>query len=276
MTEEVKTEVKAEEKQEVKQTEVKTEEVKLSVHEQRAVDQGWQPLEEWKAAGHDEAEWRDARSFLDRGELLNRISSQSKEMKELRKALKTFEQHNKELAQAKFQEKLSTLKTAKKDALENGDAARVVELDEQIDLVRDGLAASKAEVVQEAIAPEVPPEFQRWVDRNTWYGQNNEMREFADQVGTAYARSNRDKTPVEVLKYVETRVKKAYPESFSNTARQSPSTVEGGSGVRAGGRAKSDPVSELPPEAVEVMNTLVRGGHMTKEEYIKQYNLKKG
>lgn len=279
MSEEIKTEVKTEEVKteetvETKQTEASAEPSPL---EKRATEQGWQPLEEWVAAGNAADDWRDARSFLDRGELLNRISQQSKEMKELRKTLKDFQEHNKKLAETKFKEKLDSLKVEKKEALESGDAARVVEIDEQIDLVRDTLAEHKAEAATpEPVTPEVPPEFQRWVDRNSWYAQNPEMREFADNIGTAYAKNNRNKTPVEVLQYVEQRVRKTYSEMFTNPARNAPNTVEAGSTRGAATRSKSDPAAALPPEAVEVMNRLVRSGVMTKEEYIKQYNTMKG
>jgi hypothetical protein len=242
----------------------------------RAAEQGWRPLEEWVEDGGDPAEWRDARSFLDRGELLNRISSQSKEMKELRKTLKAFEDLNKRLAETKFKEKLDELKVEKKEALEAGDAARVVELDEQMDMVKDSLAESKAStLVKEEAAPEIHPDFQRWVDKNSWYGQNNEMREFADSIGIAYAKSNRGKSPAEVLTYVEGRVKKAYSEMFENQRREAPNAVETGGGTRKIGNKRSGPSeADLPPEAVEVMQTLVKGGHMTKDEYIKQYFLK--
>lgn len=236
--------------------------------EKRAIEQGWRPLEEWDG---DEADWRDARAFLDRGELLNRISSQSKEMKELRKTLKAFEDLNKRLADQKFAEKLHTLKAAKKEALESGDAGRVVELDEQIDVVKDAAAANKAaSIVQEPAAGDQHPEFQKWMEKNSWYAQNDEMRMFADNVGTAFARNNRDKTPQEVLKYVENRVKRAYSDMFMNSKRDEPSKVEGGS-VRSAPSKKGE--YQLSPEEEQVCSTLVRSGHMTREEYIKQLKL---
>lgn len=274
---EAKTEEKPVEKVEEKQSEEKA--LELSPMEARASEQGWKPKEVWVAEGGDADEWRDARSFLDRGELLNRISTQNKEMKELRKELKAFAEHNKQLAATKFKEKMESLKEEKMAALEAGDAKRVVELDEQIDTTRDAMAANKADLEASKVAPaagEIPPEFQRWMDNNSWYGQDAEMREFADQVGTAYAKANRTKSPGEVLKYVEQRVRKAYGEKFSNAKRTEPNTVESGSARVATRKPVADKEADLPPEALEVMNTLVKGGHMTKEEYIKQYNLKKG
>lgn len=250
-----------------------TETKEHSAVEKQAMEQGWRPQDEWDG---DPAEWRDARSFLDRGELLTRISQQSKEMKRLRETLKAFEAHNKQLAETKFTEKLNSLKVEKKEALEAGDAARVVELDEQIDLVKDSLAENKAStIVTDEAAPEVHPAFTQWVEKNNWYAQNAEMRAFADEIGTAHAKTNRDKTPQEVLKWVENRVKMTYKDHFLNSNRETPNRVEGGEGIR-----KQTPVkrghseADLPPEAREVMNTLVRSGTMTKDEYVKQYFIK--
>lgn len=246
------------------------EEKKLTEVEYRAAEQGWKPLEEWTESGGDAGEWRDARAFLDRGELLNRISSQSKEMKELRKTLRAFEDLNKKLAETKFNDKLVELKEAKKQALEAGDAGRVVDLDEQIDVTKDALAENKAQTIVKEETPDMHPEFQRWVEKNSWYGQNDEMRMFADNVGTSFAKMNRDKTPQEVLKYVENRVKRAYADQFMNTRREEPSKVEGG----ATRRAATKPTDySLSAEEEQVMNTLVRGGHMTRDEYIKQLKL---
>jgi hypothetical protein len=221
---EIPGEKKPEAKVETAAGDVETKE--LTEVEKRASEQGWRPLEEWDG---DPADWRDARQFLDRGELLNRISAQSKEMKELRKTLKAFEDLNKKLADTKFNEKLQELKAAKAEALESGDAKRVVAIDDQIDVTKDAMAANKAStIVQEPQNADQHPEFQRWVDKNSWYAQNEEMRMFADNVGTSFARMNRDKTPQEVLKYVENRVKRAYRDMFMNERREEPSKVEGG------------------------------------------------
>jgi hypothetical protein len=241
----------------------------LTEVEKRAAEQGWRPLAEWDG---DAADWRDARQFLDRGELLNRISAQSKEMKELRKTLRAFEDLNKKLADTKFNEKLQELKVAKAEALESGDAKRVVEIDDQIDVTKDAMAANKATAIVSDAPAEQNPEFQRWVDKNSWYAQNEEMRMFADNVGTSFARMNRDKTPQEVLKYVENRVKRAYRDMFMNERREEPSKVEGGS---TRGNGKPSTSYSLTAEEEQVMNTLVKGGHMTKDEYIKQLKLLK-
>lgn len=272
MSEELKQEVQEKQTDKAPEASAPSQEKEYSPLERQALEQGWKPQEEWEG---DPNEWRDARSFLDRGELLTRISQQSKEMKELRKTLKAFEDLNKKLAETKFVEKLDSLKVAKKEALEAGDAARVVELDEQIDLVKDSIAENKASEIVRDAAPEVPPEFQRWVEKNSWYAHNDEMRMFADNVGTSFARMNRDKSPAEVLKYVEARVKKAYSDMFENPARSAPSKVADSS-VRGAARSKmADREAELPDEARQVMNTLVRSGTMTKEEYMKQYFLTK-
>lgn len=273
MAEDIKAEVKDdvlknnEEKVEV----VDTEQEAPDPVETRAREQGWRPLTEWEG---EPADWRDARTFIDRGEFMSRISSQSKEIKKLQTTLKAYEDLNKKLAETKFNEKLAELKTAKVKALEDGEAGRVVELDEQIDMVRDSIAEHKASIPEpEVAAAELHPEFQRWVDKNSWYAQNAEMREFADALGTAYAKANRSKSPTEVLTHVEGRVKKAYSEMFANTKREAPQAVEGGEGTRRTTRGKGFTEADLPADARRVMDTLVSGGHMSKDEYLKQYAL---
>jgi hypothetical protein len=72
------------------------------------------------------------------------------------------------------------------------------------------------------------------------------------------------------LKYVENRVRRAYSDQFTNSKRESPTRVEGGTTRTSSGKRDD---FELPPEAAQVMRTLVRSGTMTEAEYIKQYKL---
>ncbi len=233
--------------------------------EEKAREQGWRPIEEWDG---DPDEWRDARAFLDRGELLSRISSQSKELKELRKVTQALADHNKKVDEAAYERALETLKSQKLEALENAEHKRVLEIDEQISEMRDQYASQKANrMIQGASAPEVHPELAKWIDSNQWYAQNTELRTAADAIGTAYAAANPDLSPSEVLKHVEQKVKRLYPENFKNTRREEPSAVEGNS-RRTTGRTQSTEI-ELSDDERRVMNVLIKGGHITKEKYLK-------
>jgi Zn-finger nucleic acid-binding protein len=256
MTEDVKVETTADVEQPV------TNEV-----ERKAAEQGWRPLDEWEG---DPAEWRDARTFLDRGELLDRISSQSRKLKEVQTAMRSMEEHNRKLAEAAAKEQLDEYRARKKEALENNDAEAVVVLDEKIDEVKDTISELKTQKELPAASGEPHPQFVSWVERNSWYAQDAEMRDFADSVGHTFAKRNVGLEPAKVLEYVEKQVKRAYAEKFTNTQRERPSMVETGGGQRKQTVPKAKDDITLSEEETGVMRNLIRGGHITEEEYKKQ------
>ncbi len=241
----------------------------LSSMEQRAIEMGWRPKEEFDG---DEDDFIDAKEFVRRKPLFDKIDHQNKELKEVKKALKVLNEHHQKVKESEFKAALNYLKEQKKLALSEGDADKLIEIDEQI-------VEAKAKQTQEAQAEKQQsnqphPEFIQWVQANDWYAKDAEMRMTADQIGTAYAASNPDKDPREVLDYVKTRIRKLYSEKFTNPNRDKPSAVEGSSRQPVGKPASKEyPLSE---EEKKVMHTFVRQGIMTKEQYIDQLKQIKG
>lgn len=274
MTEEIKQEAQTEETTKVSTTETPKEiqtDAQLSKAEEKALARGWKPKDQWDG---DPDEWRDAQSFLDRGEFLKHISDQNKQIKELLAGQRAMAEHNRKLAEVALREQLTELRAQKKQALENNDADAIVEIEAKIDEVKDKVAETKAVEVREGAAGGVnltpPPEFQQWVERNGWYAQNSEMRDFADALGTAYARNNPGKTPIEVLSHVERKVKQAY-NLGTNPNRERPSTVEAGTGTRkASKQTVTDNDVELTDTERKVMQTFISQGLLTEAEYKKQ------
>jgi len=95
-------------------TEVPGEAKPLSRIQEEAINQGWVPKEEF--AG-EEDEFIDAAEFVRRGELFRKIESQSKEMKELRKALNGLAGHNAKIREVEYKRAVDDLKAQKKTAL---------------------------------------------------------------------------------------------------------------------------------------------------------------
>jgi hypothetical protein len=72
----------------VEEKEVVTETpVELSPDEQRAMEHGWRPKEEWEG---DPEDWVSAREFNRRGELFARIAKYGNENKEMRDSFTTL------------------------------------------------------------------------------------------------------------------------------------------------------------------------------------------
>lgn len=240
---------------------VKTEEApQLSEEEQLAMERGWRPKEEFEG---DVKKWVSAEEFLRRGELFEKIDSMGRDLRETKKALKMLQAHNEKLREHEINATVRALKERKKQAYEEGNHDELIEIDDQLLNLREEAKAEKIAKEQEQAQPD--PRFVQWVGRNSWYTQDQELRNFGDEVGVIYARNNPDKSPDEVLMYVEKRVRTAYPEKFTNPNRMKPSSVSTGSAPRS---PKSTEEYQLSEDERRVMNTFVRQGIMTKEEYI--------
>jgi len=236
--------------------------------EDRAREQGWRPKEEFDG---DPSKWVSAETFVAKGELIDRIEALGKKLKDSEKTIGMLKEHHTKVKETEFKRAVEFLKSQKKAAYENGDVDKIIEIDEKIAEVRETQKAQAAAEVEPTVN-EPHPDFQSWVSENRWYEKNSEMRADADAFGEAYARNNPSKTPSEVLKYVTEKIKRTYKEEFENPNRSRPSGVEGG-GTRQG---TSRDTFTLTEEETRVMNTFVRNGVMTKEEYLKEVKAMRG
>jgi tetratricopeptide (TPR) repeat protein len=234
--------------------------------EQTAIEQGWRPKDEWQG---DESKWRDAKEFVERGELYSKIDTMGRDLKDTKKALKMLQEHHSKLKEVEYNKALTELKAAQKKNLEAGDADAYLETTE---LLTDLKAEQKArEVYQEQMPEQVDPRFTAWVDKNPWYAKEPAMKKHADLIGEVYARQNPDLDPVEVLQYVTREIKEKFKDKFVNPNRAK-QTVEGGSGSAPTSKTKF----ELTADEVKVMNTFIRTGAMTKEQYIEEVKAMRG
>lgn len=254
MTEQVKTE-------EVKtQVEEKIEAPALTEIEQRAVEKGWRPREEYDG---DPDRWRSAETFLALEEPIKRIEQQSKELKQIRNVLAEFKQHHTKVKEAEYERALKVLQKQKNQAMIDGEHEKFFELEEQIDEVK----AEKEEIVKEAARP-IPqeqgpaPEFQAWVSRNKWYSDEPEMRRKADKIGLGYATSG--DSPDEVLRQVEQDIRRMYPEKFKNAAASRAAAVEA---PTRSGRSPDAGKDDLDEDQRRVMRRFVEQGVITEEQY---------
>ena len=242
--------------------------VEISPIEQKALDMGWRPKDDFDGPEED---FIDAKEFVRRKPLFDKIEQQSKEVKALRRTLEEFKEHYTKVEEAQYKKALAALKEQRKDALKDGDGDRFEALDDQIKEAEQEVAQIRAvrETTPETPAQE-PAEFINWKRVNTWYTQNQDMRGFADDYGTSLAR--RGIPPDEVLKRVTEAVRKQFPEKFVNKNKQSAPDVESSKG-RSTGRSES---YELTETERKIMNDFVRQGVMTKDEYIASLKQVKG
>lgn len=229
---------------------------------------GWVPLEEWQG---DPEDWTDAKEFVKRGELFHKISSQSGEIKELKKAINGLMEHHQKVKETEFTRALEYLKQQKKSALEEGDADKLLAVDEAIDTLKAEKQEAQAEKkVEKKEGP--TPFFVQWVHNNQWYLKDPELREYADELGVGiYNRAGGQIDENELYRRVRDRVLKAFPEKFKGQGTKTPA-VEGSGTSRP---SKAD-TFKLTEDEERVMKTFVRSGIMTKEQYIADLKSVKG
>ena len=247
-----------------------SQEVILSPVETKAADQGWKPKEEWVAEGGDPDEWRSAREFVDRGELLKQIHNQNRKLKQIEQGHDALKQHHSTVYEKAYKDAVASLKAQRRAAMIDGDLDAVDIIEEQIEETKAEYQSEQAKIKQQPVRPD--PQFVAWVDRNTWYETNEDLREFADFKGISYAKKHPGIEPAAVLKHVEEEVKKKFPEEFG-VRRAAPSPVAGVDKTSRKGAADSFELTEIEES---IMKNLVRSKTMTKEEYIKELKKVRG
>lgn len=246
------------------QTEVAAPE--LTPMEQRALEQGWVPQDEWQG---DPDDWRPAKEYVDRGELLKSISELKRELRLQKEGVQEFRKHHEQVKELAYKQALADLRAQKKAALESGDADAVIEIDEQIADTREKQKAVEAPKPQ---TPQEPNEvFVKWEQRNGWYRNDRAMKAVADEIARDLV--NRGESDVSrILTEVDKEVRKAFPAKFENPRRAGAPAVEGNSSTR---RTPKDEVVLTDVEK-QIMNKILKTGAITKEKYLEEFKARQG
>ncbi len=242
-------------------------EVQLSEIEQKALDMGWRPKEEFDGAEED---FIEAKEFVRRKPLFDKIEQINRSNKHLHQTVNALKEHYTKVEVAAYNRALKDLQAKQKEAVKAGDLEQYHELQQEISEVEDQKRDLVAETAQET--KELPTEYVSWKTRNSWYQTDPGMTDYADQVGRELASQGME--PAQVLKAVEQRVKQVFKHKFENPNRSRPGAVESTSNKSAGTRKGGD--FQMTEQEKTVMNALVRQGVLTKEQYIADLKKVKG
>lgn len=225
-----------------------------------AMGRGWKPLEEFDG---DPNEWVDAREFVKRAPLYDRLKNQGKKLKEQEKALHDMAGHIDKVAEASYKRAIADLQREKREAVNDADIARVEEIDREIDQIKTDMVPVKP-------ANGVHPVITEWVNKeeNKWFNENPDMATFAISYQESLFKRNPQMDMETSLEEVGKAIKKAFPEKFSNPARRSAPPVESGAApVSTGKRVFS--FKDLNDEQRSIAARFERMGIMKKDDYVK-------
>jgi len=256
-------------------------------YEKEASAQGWSPKEKWKGSEND---WVDAKTFVERGRqilpilqknnerLLRDLERTKSEMAELRSAtiqFKEFQKQQAEKRETELKSQIARLREEKKQAISSGDGNLVVELDEQIDSLKEEQSQVKQkaqeEVQKEVQETAVAPELQDWIDNNTWYTTNMNMAAETNNIAARLRQSHPEYGWSQFLEALDEELEQTFnPEKLGRKSK--PRTpVEGNKRGSASGSNKGKSYDDLPSDAKSACDMFVRQGLMKKEDYVREY-----
>jgi hypothetical protein len=239
--------------------------------ESLATDMGWKPEDDFQGETYV-----DAATYIRKGEdikesMRQHLKDNKRKMTAMERGIDDLKIHNERVYKVtldKQRKEIDDLRSQKREAIEEGDADKVDEI--------EGRMLEKYNTLDEP--PRRPPEpdpeetaaFEGWQNENAWYrarGSNS-----GDPEMTAYADRMADLPEYSALPYdrkinaVTEMVKKAFPDKFSSP-RRTPSANAVESPRGAVGKRQFSP-RDLSSDQKTIMNNFVKRGIMTEKQYI--------
>ena len=240
-----------------------------STSELKAMEMGWNPDKDNIPEGK---EWISAGEFIRNDKFFSEIRKLKRDNQSTKRDFEVLKEHHKKVQTMERDKLLTQLKHQKKIALEEDDHDTVIEIDEQMMDIKSTPAVDEIDV--QAASNEV---FLDWVESNSWYEQDEDMRQTADELGAAYSmRTGGKASQDDMFKYVEGRIKKLYPDNFSAeqkpTRRRAAPTVEAATPAsrKRASKAPKFTAKDLNSDQRTVMKRFVSQGVLTESEYINE------
>jgi hypothetical protein len=248
-----------------------TEASELSLVEQQALEHGWQTEENFKADPKNEGKkWRPAEDFMDRQSLFDKIESQNKQIRDLKKGVDSLTKHNLTIEQATYERARKELQAERKKALDDGDLVKAEELRDRIDEVKEKQLEAKQ--TPQSTGEVEHPSFTQFKQANSWYNKDVKLTAWADGFGALLARQG--KSADEVLAEVHKVAREEFPEKFTNRNPNKDGAPSVGAGRQT--RAAADGF-KLTEDERRVMQNMIRAGvKLTESEYTAQLKKAKG
>lgn len=240
--------------------------------EEEARKEGWRPKEEF----HDSENWVGAKEYLYRRKLMNKIHTQTTEMKRMNQELSIHRRNVENIEKVIMrreelaaQHERENIVRERREAIQNGDVEAVERLDEKISTL-------PSEIKKENAGPLIPPETQEWTKRHaSWFNKNSEenteMMEYAAWAEKHVYRNNPDIAVSDALREIEKEVRQKFPHRFRNPNVERRQEVESAGEYTAPRKNKIDQ-SKITPVLRDIAQQFVRKGlYKTTDEYYKDY-----
>lgn len=254
------------------QTEQTSAEESTSV-ESLAKELGWTDKKDFKGNPDD---YVDAATYIRRSKDIteaknNQIGSLKKQLKDISVVVNELKTHNERVYKTevkRLEGELNALKAERRVAISDGDIDKVEEIEKKItELHTDANQALNDARGESRPDPDSNVDWVEWKKSNGWYGEDDEMTQFADNFAKRYEGVDFKR----VLKIVRTEVERVFPDKFDKDDK--PANKAASNPVEPGTRKTATKTrftkADLTPAQRAIMGKFVRQGVMTEEAYIK-------
>jgi hypothetical protein len=217
--------------------------------EDRAKRMGWKPKDEFQGIG----EWVSAEEFLKRGEndpaeLKRQNRTMERSIQKLEKSMEALLSHQQREIEAReksaYERGYAAYEAQIDKAIEDGDtdaAKRAIKgRDELQKREHERLTQKKEEITA---SPQVNPMVQDWQKRNSWFGKDTVLTDYAQKHCDYLAKQG--KSEEQQLKEVEAYIRETFPHKFRS--KQAPMMPSGGT-AQPKGKPKYGTYEALKPE----------------------------
>lgn len=265
--------------------------------EKQAREMGWCPQEDWKGSPD---KWVDAQEFVDRGEQIlpilrannRRLNDDlltmrqqndrlSQELDATRSIVQNLEKHFNESTARQLAEQRKALKAELRDAVEDRDVDRELEVREQLDQLSEAEKAAKDKQEenkknlkptpkQTSTDPDIDPDFTEWKKENPWFGEDKKRTK---AVIRAAEDLRDDGDTSKGIEFYNKALERAEPKQERTPVDKVSSGSHGGGGGGGGPKGWSSLPQEAKDACLADAETFVGEGKLCKnlDEWKKYY-----
>ena len=233
-------------------------------YEAEAKEQGWNP-------DYDGPNKTDAQTFVERGEkiagiLKSRLDKQEAQIAQLQETHQKFGEYHKQTLEKQRKQaeaRIASLEEKLAQSITDGDGQAYTQINREIDSLKSNQAQDPTDdmAAWQRLS-------QGWINENEWYAKNPKLAAYADGISDRIRAEGFNGTAY--FSELTRRVKEDFPEEFTNPNKAKGNTVEDG-GQLSTGSSKEHTYENLDAEAKRACDDFVKGGFMTREDYVKQY-----
>lgn len=241
----------------------------------RALQMGWTPKEQFRG---DPDKWVDAETFVRRGEeflpfvkannkrLERELEKANGQIAKLKGAVDNAVQHISRADQRAYERARRELEADLDRAAEAGDIASVRAINKDIvDLEKEVRAEAKPEHVAET--PDGKAALSEFKVANPWFEKDRVMTAAAIEIGNELAAEGVLEPRIQLAEIAK-RIRAEFPHKFTNPRREQAAAVEGAS---LGSKPRGKGYADLPADARQMCDELVRDKIITREKYVSEF-----